>query len=136
MRGAECHAIVDDDGQYLGEVVLDLLLQLGNLVPVPLGQDLDVGDADGVVERGHGGRVALPLERQVNCVLQRGQHTRNDFPPANQTVQRADGSERANGTCVAQEEGDDPVVRKVLVDDLKHGGLSYESAALRGRRVS
>lgn len=62
-------------GRYLGEVVLDLLLQLGNLVPVPLGQDLDVGDADGVVERGHGGRVALPLERQIDCVLQRGQHT-------------------------------------------------------------
>jgi hypothetical protein len=39
-------------------------------------------------------------------------------------------------TCVAQEEGDDPVVRKVLVDDLTHGGLSYESATLRGRRVS
>jgi hypothetical protein len=54
---------------------------------MPLGQDLDVGDADGVVERGHGGRVALPLERQIDCVLQRGQHTQyecnhcNDSPP-------------------------------------------------------
>jgi hypothetical protein len=57
----------DGSGQYLGQIVHDLVLQLGQLVPVSLGQDLDVGNADGVVERGERGRVALPLERQIDC---------------------------------------------------------------------